>query len=63
MFIICTLSLSRSLTVIANLGGIPMNIRKEKEVGSKVSSGVESASVNEICTYYYARAGCAHVKL
>ena len=28
-----------SRSVLASLGGIPMNIRKEKEVGSKVSMG------------------------
>ena len=30
---------SLSLSVLASLGGIPMNIRKEKKVGSKVSMG------------------------
>ena len=54
-----SLSLTLSVSVLASLGGIPMIIRKEKEVGTESidgdgGAGVGSASLNEICTYYYA---------
>ena len=39
LFLSHSLSLSLSLSLLASLGGISMNIKKEKEVGSEVSMG------------------------